>query len=167
MKLALRAALCGALLLGAGCSGNGGFLGTNYLPKGDITILDPATGAVLNTSASNPFLDTKGGFTIGIEETNFGGPYTVTITSWNNGFNEPCFVPHLEDTTDHINTVLFSADHANAPGTPVTDPNPCTLNDGDEETATIGDGKGHTVYFYYYFGSTFPQSALKAALKHS
>jgi hypothetical protein len=153
-----------ALLLGTGCSGNGGFLGTGYNPKGDITITDPTTGAVLDTSTSKPYFDTKGGFTIGIAETNFGGPYTVTIISWNNGFNEPCFVPHLEDTTDHINTVLFSADHANAPGTPVTTPNPCTLNDGDLETAQIGDGKGHSVYFYYYFGTSLTAS-MKAKLK--
>jgi hypothetical protein len=164
MNQSLRAAFIATLLLGTGCSGGGGFLGTNYNPKGDITITNPTTGAVLVTSASSPYFNTTGDFLIGIAETNFGGPYNVTVTNWNNGFNKPCFVPTLVDTTDHINTVLFKDDNANPVGTPVTTPNPCTLNDGDLETASIGDGKGHTVYFYYYFGSSLP-AALKAKLK--
>jgi hypothetical protein len=164
MNQSLRAGLIATLLLGSGCSGNGGFLGTDYNPKGDITITDPTSGAAIVTSASSPYFNTTGDFLIGIAETNFGGPYTVTVTSWNNGFNVPCFVPHLEDTTDHINTVLFKDDNANPVGTKQGTPNPCTLDDGDLETAAISDGKGHTVYFYYYFGSSLTDS-LKARLK--
>jgi hypothetical protein len=156
MKRSLRAGLIGALLLGAGCSGGGGFLGTGYLPKGDITITDPTTGAVLNTSPQAPYLVSAGSFPIGIAETNFGGPYAVSLIKWYNGFDVPCFEPQNTDTTDHVNVVTFVAVNANKPGT--TGANPCTLNDGDEETAQITDGKGHTVYFYYYFGTKLPST---------
>ena len=154
MKRSLRAGLIGALLLGAGCSGNGGFLGTNYLPKGDITITDPTTGKVLTTGPQSPYLTgAVGQFPIGIAETNFSGPYTVNIVESHTGYNVPCFGPEQTDTTDHVNVVTFVAINAKT-GTD----DPCTLNNGDEETAQITDGKGHTVYFYYYFGTKLPST---------
>jgi hypothetical protein len=154
MNLSLRAGLIGALLLGAGCSGGGGFLGTGYQPKGDITITNPTTGAVLTTSPQAPYLTGSAGqFPIGIAETNFGGPYSVSIVEFHTGYNVPCFGTQQTDTTDHINVVTFVAVNA-ATGAN----NPCKLNNGDEETALITDGKGHTVYFYYYFGTVLPKT---------
>jgi hypothetical protein len=146
MKSALRAGLVGMLLLGAGCSSNGGFLGTGYLPKGDITITNPSSGAVITSSSSSPYnVAGATAFSIGIAETNFGGPYTVTMTGWTSGVNLPCYEPQITDTADHINTVLFSPVNAVTPG---TIPDPCP---GDTETAQISDGKGHTVYFYFKY----------------
>jgi len=150
MKTLLRAAGLGALIASVvGCSGGHGFLGTDYLPKGDIALTDASTGSALTTSVQKPFVTSKSGFTIGIAETNFSGPYTVTITSWNNGFNIPCFATKNADTSSHINTVLFTAVNANPPTTPTTQANPCVANGQDLETAAITDGKGHTVNFYY------------------
>jgi hypothetical protein len=131
------------------------------LPKGDITITNPTTGAVLATTPNSPFLVSAGAFPIGIAETNFSGPYQVSIIKFYTGFNIPCFGAAQTDGTDHINVWTFTAVNATAGGTP---PDPCTLNDGDEETAQISDGKGHTVYFYYYFGTVLP-TKLPGAVK--
>ena len=153
MKHSLRVGLFCALAISAvGCSGDHGFLGTDYRPKGDITVINPTTGAALATTSASPYVDLLPGFSIGIEETNFSGPYTVTMIAWNNGFNIPCFVPHMIDTIDHVNVVLFSADNANSPTTPPSQPNPCVANGTDMETALISDGKGNTAKFYFVFG---------------
>jgi hypothetical protein len=153
MKHFLRVGLLCALAVSAGgCSGDHGFLGTNYNPKGDITITNAANGAVLATSATGPYVDLLPGFSIGIAETNFSGPYTVQMIGWNNGFNIPCFVPHSIDTTDHVNVELLSADNANPPTDPPTQANPCVSNGTDMETALISDGKGNSVKFYFVFG---------------
>jgi hypothetical protein len=164
MKPSLRTALLGAaLFLGpVGCSGGHGFLGGDYAPKGNITTVDATSGATIVTSLANPYVVSTGGFTIGIEETNYDGPYTVTMTSWNNGFNEPCFgfVTATSATartvttnpSSHVNIVTFSAVNANPPTDPATQANPCVANGTDEETAQISDGKGNTAYFYFVFG---------------
>lgn len=152
LKALLRAttiALTATLV--AGCSGGHGFLGTDFLPKGDIVITNSASGAQIISSVGQPFIDGTSGFTIGIAETNFDGPYSVTITSWNNGFNKPCFVPHQILPQSHVNQVLFSADNGNPPGTPSTTPNPCVSNQSDEETVLIDDGKGHTQKLYFIY----------------
>lgn len=162
MRSSLRVAFFGSLLFATAGCGSHGFLGTDYSPKGDITITNPLTGAVINSSASDPYPDTASSFSIGIAETNFSGPYTVTLVKWNNGFNIPCFVPHLVDATDHVNVVLLSSDNANPPTDPVTQPNPCVFGDGDVETALINDGKGHVVYFYFALDSS-AQAASAAA----
>jgi len=145
VTLALAAAMA------TGCSGGHGFLGTDFLPKGDITITDFASGAPITSSVGSPFVNRKSGFTIGIAETNFDGPYTVAITAWNNGFNKPCFVPHQINPQNHVNAVLFSADNANAPGGAPTAPNPCVSDRSDEETVLISDGKGHSQNFYFIY----------------
>ncbi len=161
MRPSLRTALLGSLLfVTAGCSH--GFLGTDYNPKGDITITNPTTGAVISTSQAEPYADTTPAFSIGIAETNFGGPYSVTLIKWSNGFNIPCFATHQIDTTDHVNVVLFSSDNANPPTDPASQPNPCVFGDGDEETALINDNKGHTLYFYFELDTT-AQAANAAA----
>ncbi len=155
MRPSLRTALLGSLLFVApGCAH--GFLGTDYNPKGDIAITNPTTGAVIRTSQAEPYADTTPAFSIGIAETNFGGPYSVTLIKWSNGFNIPCFATH------QINVVLFSSDNANPPTDPASQPNPCVFGDGDEETALINDNKGHTLYFYFELDTT-AQAANAAA----
>lgn len=143
----LRTATFVVVATATGCSGDHGFLGTNYLPKGDITLTNSASGAMISSSLGTPFVDATTGFTIGIAETNFDGPYSVVITTWNNGFNKPCFVPHQIGPQGHVNQVLFSADNANPPG--VTTANPCVA--GDEEIVLIGDGKGHSKNLYFIY----------------
>lgn len=111
-------------------------------------------------------------FSIGIAETRFNGPYTVSIVKQQNvatannnnlpypfSFNVPCFTVHQIDTTSHANVVAFQGDIANGlPSNFLDNPNltsaeraaggnPC--HSGELETAQIGDGKGHTVLFYY------------------
>jgi hypothetical protein len=157
MKLSLRAASIGvALLIGPlGCSGGHGFLGGNYRPTGRIVVLDSATGVGISSSLASPFVDSASAFSIGIEETNYDGPYTITITAWNTGTNEPCFgftTPGTTQTTTtnpakHINTVTFTEINTAATGTGVV--NPCVTNGSDEETALISDGKGNSVNFFY------------------
>ena len=64
--------------------------------------------------------DKRGLFTVTLSETDFNGPYSVAITSWNNNFDEPCFVPHMV----RANTYTFSADHANPASDPPSQANP-------------------------------------------
>jgi len=121
-----------------GCSGPGGFLNTVRYPKGNIVVSSYPGGVALNTSATSPYaVDST--FSVSISETNFSGPYTVTMYSWKNGFNEPCFEPHTKSATIYT----FSPDNAAAAGVP----NPCA--GGEVETALINDGKGHDVYFSF------------------
>jgi hypothetical protein len=105
----------------AGCSGSSGFFGTIAAPKGNIAIASYPGGQTLDTSQTNPYVvdDT---FSVAISETNYDGPYTITLYSWSNGFNEPCFVPHTMSATIYT----FSPDHAN----PATDPGSEPLQSG-------------------------------------
>ncbi len=162
MRSSLRAAVLSLLFLGMVGCGSHGFLGTDYNPKGDITITNPMSGAVITSSETDPYPVTSSAFSIGIAETNFSGPYMVTVINQHNGFNIPCFVPHLVDSTDHVNVVLFSSDNANPPTDPITQANPCVFGDGDIETALINDGKGHSVYFYYELDSAQQAGAAAA-----
>jgi len=151
MSLVRPALFAGAVGLAlTGCGGHG-FLGTNYYPTGDITITNEATGSIITTSQASPFVESVPAFEIGIAETNFSGPYTVTMVSWNNGFNKPCFEPTQISTTTHANVWQFNAVNAAAAGTPANE-NPCDPDGTDEEVALISDGKGHSINFYFLFG---------------
>ena len=146
MKLSVRAvSLAAVMALAAGCSSEHGFLGTDYRARGDITVGIAGTTGTLATSATNPYETSAGGFTIGLNETNFTGSFNVKITSWHNGFDEPCYVVHKQSGT----LFTFSADNANAPSAPTTQPNPCNVAAGDIEQAEIDDGIGNSTYFYY------------------
>jgi hypothetical protein len=144
--------LCFAFLLSA--CGAGGILGLQTHPNGNIVLTNATNGATLQTSFASPFSVTSGGFSIGITEGNFGGPYTVTVVSWTAPFNIPCFVPHYADANNATNVVKFTADNA-APLTDLAQPSPCGqfyTTSGfqyDEETAHIADSDGHVVSFYY------------------
>lgn len=173
MKLGLRTAAAAAALLATsvGCSSGNGLFGQD-LPAGDITLADALTGASLNnTSPTAPYMVPDLRFAISIAETRFNGPYSISIikeqnvaTAANGGltypfsFNLPCFVAHQTDTSSHANVVTFQGDNANGlpsafPIQPLTTAqisaggNPC--HSGELETAQIGDGKGHSVLFYY------------------
>jgi hypothetical protein len=144
---AVAALLCAAGMTGCGA---GGLLNLNPQPDGNIVITNATTGETLQTTQANPLVVTGGGFSIGIAENHFNGPYKLTVTNWTAGFSVPCFVPHYVDQTNKTNVVKFSADNA-APVASPTQPNPCVA--GDEETATIIDGHGHTVLFFYQIPS--------------
>jgi len=124
-------------------------------------VVDLTTNKQIVTSVGSPFVDSIGGFSVGIEETNVNGPYTVTMIKWNNGFSIPCFEPTdngkaaISEPTDpvgHVNTITFTVANANPPTDPVTQANPCIDNGTDEETAQISDGKGNVAYFYFVLG---------------
>ena len=125
----------------AGCSGPGGVLDTNRYPKGNIAAASYPGGVPLTTSPTAPYL-VDSTFSISLSETDFGGPYTITMYSWNDRFNEPCFEPHSKTNTIYT----FSPDNAAAAGAP----NPCAGH--EVETALITDGDGHD--FYFSFEST-------------
>ncbi len=153
MKPSLQLVLCAmALASTAACSGSGGnFLGGNDYPSGNIVLSNPQTGAAFTTSEANPLPVNGNSFSIGITEQHFGGPYTVTSYSYDTGFNEPCYEPHLIDGVDATNIVQFRPDNA-APIPAAGQPyqvNPCNPDQNDEEVWLINDGKGHNLYFYY------------------
>jgi hypothetical protein len=143
-----------ALASTVGCSGGstgGNFLGGNDYPSGNIVLSDPQTGAAFTTSATHPYPVNGNAFSVGITETHFGGPYSVTPYSYDSGFNEPCYEPHLIDGVDATNIVQFRPDNAApipAPGQP-TQVNPCNPDQNDQEVWLINDGKGHELFFYY------------------
>jgi hypothetical protein len=126
----------------AGCSGSGGVLGTIAAPAGNIALATYPGGVPLNTSVTSPYV-VDDSFSVSISETNFGGPYTITMYAWTNGFDKPCFVPH----TTSASIYAFRPDNANPATDPKTTPNPCQA--GDVETALINDGKGHNAYFSF------------------
>ncbi|GAC1299865.1 MAG: hypothetical protein NVSMB19_05150 [Vulcanimicrobiaceae bacterium] len=173
MKLGLRVVAASAALLvtSAGCSNGGGIFGLD-LPDGNIVVANTLTGQPLVTSEAAPFVVTDLRFSISISEGRFNGPYTVSIVKQQNvatpannnapypfAFNLPCFVPHQTDTTSHANVVTFLGDNGNGkpasfsnnpfltPAERAAGGNPC--HSGELETAQIGDGKGHSVLFYY------------------
>jgi len=148
-RSALFAGAFGAALTGCGSHG---FLGTDYNPTGDITITNEATGGVIATSQASPFVNSLPAFEVGIAETNFSGPYTVTMVSWNNGFDIPCFEPLQISTTQHANVWQFYAKNAAVAGTPAAQ-NPCNPKGTDEETALVSDGKGHEINFFFLYGT--------------
>lgn len=155
MERLLRTGLVAALLLGTGCSSNGGFLGTNYNPKGNITITNAATGAVITSTEAQPYEETGSSFSIGITETNFGGPYTVSISGWTSGASEPCYAATAINTTSQTNVIQFLPTNASPPA---TTPVVCPGGNKDEETVEINDGKGHSVNFFFdYKTATFSQ----------
>lgn len=153
MKSIIRAtALAFIAAAFAGCAAGGsGFLGTNFNPKGDIAFTDIATGVQINSTVGSPYVSSKPAFTFNITETHFDGPYTVVITSWNNGFSKPCFVPHQISTSANVNEWTLSADNANPPTATAGSPNPCVTGGGDEETAQVSDGKGNTRNLYFTY----------------
>jgi hypothetical protein len=134
--------LLALIALAAGCSGSGGVLGTIAAPAGNIAIASYPGGVALDTSATSPYA-VDDSFSVSISETNFGGPYTITMYSWTNGFDEACFVPHTVSSSIYT----FAPDHGNPATDPKTTPNPCQA--GDVETALINDGKGHNAYFSF------------------
>lgn len=181
MKNVFRAGMFGILglaALGAGCSGSssggGGILSR---PGGDIVITDGVTGAVLNTSQTNPYLVPGLNFTIDATEQHFAGPYTVNIISQKNvatasnggttygfDFSKPCFTITQSTTfTSASVPIIFNGENANGQpgaypdnGVPTPGPsgapstnsgNPC--HSGEFEVAQISDSDGHTVNFYY------------------
>jgi hypothetical protein len=155
MKPSLHLALLSmALASTIGCSGGstgGNFLGGNDYPSGDIVLSNPQTGSSFTTDAAHPLPVNGNAFSIGITETHFGGPYLVTSYSYDTGFNEPCYVPHLIDGIDATNIVQFRPDNA-APIPPAggqTQENPCNPDQNDEEVWLINDTKGHELFFYY------------------
>jgi hypothetical protein len=135
------------------CGANG-VLGLNPKPDGNIVLTNASTNALIVSSAASPFMVTSGGFSIGITENYFSGPYTVNVISWSAPFNIPCFVPHYISSTTKTNVVKFAEDNA-TPVTDLTQPSPCNpfvSNDKtqtDAETAQISDNDGHTINFYY------------------
>jgi hypothetical protein len=143
----VAAAFCAVIMTGCG---SGGLLNLNPQPDGNVVITNAQTGATLQTTLASPFTVTGGGFSVGVTENHFSGPYTVSVISWTAGFSYPCFVPHYVDQSDKTNVVKFTADNAAPVATP-TQPSPCVL--GDEETATFTDGHGHTATFFYRLGT--------------
>lgn len=174
MTRSLRNAAIAAVLLttSVGCSSGNGIFGSD-LPAGDISIANGLDGTPLNkTSATNPFVVLGPRFAITIAETRFNGPYSISIVKQQNlptpadnnlpypfTFNQPCYVAHQIDTTSHANLVSFLADNANGKPFDFADnPNLTAAelaaggnlcHDGELEVAQIGDGKGHSVLFYY------------------
>jgi hypothetical protein len=149
---AVAAFICAITMTGCG---SGGLLNLNPQPNGNIVITNATSGAALQTTLAQPFVVTGGGFSIGIAEAHFSGPYQVSVTSWTAPFSIPCFVPHYVNQTDKTNVVRFSADNAAPVATP-TQANPCAafvgangLSTTDEETATFTDGHGHTAQLFY------------------
>jgi hypothetical protein len=143
----------------SGCTSSS--FGLTPQPNGDIVVTNGVTGAVLTTSQSKPFLIDSGSFSIGVYEKYFGGPYTVTITQWTANFSVPCFAAKTLSTTQQTNIVGFTSVNG-APITDPTQPSPCT--DGETETATIADSKGHSVLFVYELTATVPQQSLHRRL---
>ncbi len=156
MRLWLLGMLVLPLLALTAC-GAGGLLNLSPKPDGNIVVTNSVSGSTLITSAAVPAVVTGGGFSIGITEAHFSGPYTVTVTNWTAPFNIPCFVPHFIATGTQTNIVRFSADNA-APSANPTQPSPCNTfrtTSGiayDEESVLIGDNDGHVVNFYYSLG---------------
>jgi hypothetical protein len=153
---AVFALVCAVIMTGCG---SGGLLNLNPQPDGNIVVTDATSGAVLQTTSASPFLVSGGGFSIGLTESHFSGPFNVSVSKWTAPFNISCFVPHYVDQTDKTNVVKFSADNA-SPVTAPTQPSPCNPFYGtngtlqtDAETATINDGRGHSIKFYYQIAS--------------
>jgi hypothetical protein len=181
MKLGLRAGIFGMIGLAAaaaGCSGSGGG-GILNSPSGSIVLTDGVSGAVLNTSATSPYLVPTSdlAFTIDATESHFAGPYDVKIISQQNlptaanggyaygfSFSEPCFVITQDATlTRESVPLIFKGSNANGqpsnypdmgeptPG-PSGAPSSSTGNpchSGEAEVALISDTDGHSVKFYY------------------
>lgn len=153
MRLTLAALTIASTAFLAACGANG-VLGLNPKPNGSIVLTDATSGAAITTTSANPLLVTSGGFSIGISEDYFSGPYTVNVLSWTAPFNIPCFAPHYVNQSDKTNVVKFTADNA-SPITNLSQPSPCNpfyvggVLQYDEETAQIADNDGHVINFYY------------------
>lgn len=132
-----------ALVAFTGCSGGHGFLGTDFQPKNDIRFSDAVTKAPLTTSKASPYRTANKVAAIGITETNFQGPYTVSIVSFNNGSTTPCFVPSATVAVGVTTIEQFTAS-----GT-------CVSDGSDIETALVTDGKGNSAFFYLTLDQSF------------
>jgi hypothetical protein len=75
---AVAAFICAATMTGCG---SGGLLNLNPQPDGNILITNTTSGATLQTTLAQPFVVTGGGFSIGIAEDHFSGPYKVTVSN--------------------------------------------------------------------------------------